>query len=136
MAPPAVKSVSRAAGWLALAYLLAWALPLLWGGGVEGDAGALAGAFLAAPWIAAPVIAAAAFVGASPTRAWAATFLAGELALVAWTAWVTVRAFRYGNSTAAVGYIFLPMLQWCAVVAAFLFALALGWRMRPDFLKD
>ncbi|MDQ8755256.1 hypothetical protein RCO27_03340 [Sphingosinicella sp. LHD-64] len=91
---------------------------------------------IGAPWIAAPAIAIAAFVRASPTRLGALLFLVFEFALILWTAWFTYGVYAYGNSTASIGFLFLPILQWGAVLVAFLIALALGWRMRPDFMKD
>lgn len=80
-------------------------------------------------WVAAPILFAAAFVGASSTRLGAAAFLTLELALIASVAAVLL----WGDP---LGLVFLPILQAIAITVAFLIALALGWRMRPDFLKD
>jgi hypothetical protein len=133
MAPRRTPILTHLAGWLALAYLLALSLPFLYGAFVEGDGGALGGALIAATWTAAPVVAAAAFVGASPGRIGASLFFTLELLLI----------FSFGLEfatmphTSTSGFIFLswPLLQWPAIIGAFLVAMLFGWRMRPDFMK-
>jgi hypothetical protein len=120
------------AGWLALAYLLALALPFVYAALVEGDVASLAGAAIAGTWTAAPVVSTAAFVGASPGRIGAALFLLLELLLIASFGW----EFAASLSSSTGGFIFLtwPLVQWMAIVVAFLVALFFGWRMRPDFM--
>lgn len=79
-------------------------------------------------WLTAPILVAAAFVSASSTRAGAGAFLALEIALIASVA----AGIRWGGP---LGLMVLPVLQAGAILLVFLAALALGWRMRPDFLK-
>lgn len=134
MASPDTRTITRIALWLALAYAAALAGPYLYFAFVEGDSASLGGALLAATWTAAPVYAAAAFVGASPSRTGAWLFLALELALIASFAW----QFAGSLHSSTGGFIFIgwPIFQWAAIILAFLLALASGWRMRPDFLRD
>jgi hypothetical protein len=130
------KSLSCCALCLAAAYLVFFAAPFLWVGIVEGDGGALFGAFLGAPWLAAPIFAAAVFVGASSTRSGGTSFLLLELALAVAGLWFFFTGVLHGNSTAVLGLLIWPFVQWGAVLIAFLVAMACGWRMRPDYLKD
>jgi len=133
MAPPATRMIARFAFWLALAYAAALAGPYLYFGiFLEDEQVSLGGALIAVTWTAAPVYAAAAFVSASPNGAGAWSFLALQVALIASFAWQFVAVLH--SSTG--GFIFFgwPLVQWIAIVLAFLVALALGWRMRPDFL--
>ena len=134
MARSPAPFVSTAAGWLALAYVLALSLPFLYGAFFAGDGASLGGALVAATWTAAPVVAAAAFVGASPNRLGATLFFVLELLLAASFA----REYWMSLSSSTGGFVFLtwPLLQWAAILLAFLLALLLGWRMRSDFLKD
>jgi hypothetical protein len=129
-------TISRVGGWMSLVYLLAFFLPFLWIGIRHGDGGALVGAFLGGPWIAVPVMCAATLIGASPTRLGATIFLLLELGLICWTGSFMINAYSHGNSTAAIGLFILPAIQLFVVAVAFTIALACGWRMRPDFLKD
>jgi hypothetical protein len=133
MAPPRTRILTHLAGWLALAYLLGLSVPFLYAAFVEGDGASLAGAAVAATWTAAPVVAAAAFVGASPGRTGASLFLLLELLLIASFGW----EFAASLSSSTGGFIFFtwPLLQWAAIVVAFLVALLFGWRVRPDFMK-
>jgi len=133
MAPRRTHILTHLAGWLALAYLLALSLPFLYAAFVEGDGASLGGALVAATWTSAPVVAAAAFVGASSSRIGAALFFALELSLAASFGLEFITMPRTSTS----GFIFLtwPLLQWLAIVVAFLVALPFGWRMRADFMK-
>ncbi len=134
MALPETRPITRVALWLALAYAAALAGPYLYFAFVESDGASFGGALLAATWTAAPVYVAAAFVGASPNRRGAWPFLALELALIASFAWQW-EAVRH-SSTGGLIFIFSPLLQWTAIILVFVIALAFGWRMRRDFLKD
>jgi len=133
MAQRRTPILTHLAGWLALANLLGLTLPFLYAAFVEGDGASLAGAAVAATWTAAPVVTAAAFVGASPSRIGASLFLLLELLLIASFGWEFVTMPHTSTS----GLIFLswPLLQWPAILLAFLVALLFGWRMRPDFMK-
>ena len=130
---PDRKTIARIGFWLALAYAAALAGPHLYAF-FAGDGWSLAGALFVASWTAAPVYAAAAFVGASPNPTGALLFLVLELALIASFAWQFVGSLD--SSTGGLIFIGWPIFQWAALVLAFLAALALGWRMRPDFLRD
>lgn len=88
------------------------------------------------PWLAAPVVATAAEAGASPDRGGAINHLALEAILIIYSIWSGIDINLHGNSTSAIGILFLPILEWRAFLLVFLVALACGWRMRPDFLKD
>lgn len=136
-APAGTAGLSRAAGWLALAYILALAALLLWRAIDTGEGEDLLWGPVGIAWMAAPVVAAAALAGASPTRPAAAAFLALETVMIVVDAWIYVE-LAYFKRDAFVGLALgaLPVFQWFAIVAAFLFALACGWRMRPDFLRD
>ena len=133
MAPSRTRTITRMAFLLALAYAAALAGPFFYAAVVESDGASLGGAILAATWTAAPCYAAAAFVGASSNRRGAWLFLALEVALVASFAW-QFAAVRHSSTG---GFIFFgwPMIQWAAIILAFVIALAFGWRMRPDFLR-
>ncbi len=131
--PMTRRTISSIACWLGLAFLLACALPMLWS---ASGGGAILSAILFSCWIAAPVFGMAALASASPSPRGAAAFLGLELALIAWTVRAVLQANLHGNSTAFAGVVLLPVLQWPGVLLAFLLALACGWRMRPDFLKD
>jgi len=128
-------ALPRTAGWIALAYAIAIAVPNLWGGIYYGDGAALIGAFVAATWTAAPVVAAAGFVAASPTRPGMRLFLVFELILIASFAWVFIDvAYVHPSSTG--GFVFLtwPLVQWIAIAIVSIVAFLLGWRRRPDFM--
>ena len=132
---PSRRTIARFAFWLALVYAAALAGPYLYAGlFVEDEHASLVGALIAATWTASPVYIAAGFVSASPNRAGAWLFLLLEVALIASFAWQFV-AVRHSSTG---GFIFFgwPILQFGALVIAFMVALALGWRMRPDFLRD
>ena len=133
MAAPRTRILTHLAGWLALAYLIGLTAPFLYAAFVEGDGASLGGAAVAATWTAAPVVAAAAFVGASPGRTGASLFFLLELLLIASFGW----EYAASLSSSTGGFIFItwPLLQWTAVLIAFLVALLFGWRMRPDFMK-
>jgi hypothetical protein len=134
MALPDTRTIVRVALWLALAYAAALAGPPLYAAFARGGGGTLGGALLAVTWTAAPVYVAAAFVGASPGHRGAWLFLALELALIASFAW----QFAGSRHSSTGGFIFFgwPMIQWAAIILVFMIALAFGWRMRPDFLRD
>jgi hypothetical protein len=134
MALPETRSLTRVALWLALAYAVLLAGPYFYAAFLLGESDLLGGVLLAATWTAAPVYAAAAFVGASPSRTGARFFLALELALIASFAWGFVGSLH--SATGGLIFFTWPLAQWTALVLAFLLALAFGWRMRPDFLKD
>jgi len=133
MTLPETRTIARVALGFALVYAAALAGPFLYATAVEGDGASLGGALIAATWTAAPVYAAAAIVGASPTRTGAWLFLALELALIVSFAW----QFIASRDSSTGGFIFFssPMVQWAAIILAVPIALALGWRMRPDFLR-
>jgi hypothetical protein len=133
MTLPETRTIARVALWLALVYAAALAGPFLYAAFFEGDGASLGGALIATTWTAAPVYAAAAFVGASPTRTGAWLFLSLELTLIASFAW----QFLASRDSSTGGFIFFgwPLLQFGALVIAFLIALAMGWRMRQDFLR-
>jgi len=128
------RTIARFAFWLALACGAALAVPFLYAVLFEGDGASLGGALLAAIWTGAPVYCAAAFVSASPDRTGAWSFLALQALLIA-TA-VSQYIGSHESSTGALIFVFWPIAQWAAILLAFLVALALGWRMRPDFLRD
>jgi len=134
MTLPETRTIARVALWLALVYAAALAGPFLYATAVEGDGASLGGALIAATWTAAPVYAAAAIVGASPTRTGAWPFLALELALIVSFAWQFI-ASRH-SSTGGFTFVGWPLLQFGVLVVAFMIALLMGWRMRPDFLRD
>ncbi len=128
------RRIARFAFWLALAYAAALAGPYVYFAVVERDGGSFVGALIAATWTASPAYIAAGFVSASPGRTGACLFLMLEVALIVSFAW-ELAAVRHSSTG---GFIFFgwPIFQFGALVVAFLLALALGWRMRPDFLKD
>lgn len=135
--PAEGRTLPRTAGWIALAYAVALAVPNLWGGIVYGDGAALVGAFVAATWTAAPVVAAAGFVAASPTRLGMMMFLAFELILIASFGWVFVDVlFVHPSSMGGMVFITWPLAQWIAIVIVSIVAFLLGWRGRPDFLNE
>lgn len=135
MAGPSLGGLYRTAGWLALAYVIAiagycfWSMP-------SGEGAAVLFDLILIPWIAAPAVAAAAGAGASPDRLGTSTYLALEAGFILFTIWSVVDINLYGNSTAAIGILFLPVLEWPVLILVFLVALACGWRMRPDFLLE
>ena len=130
MALPETRTVTRFALLLALVYAAARAAPPLYYAFVEADGASVGGALIAVTWTAAPVYVAAAFVAASPNRAGAWLFLALELALIASFAWQWDAVSH--SSTGGLIFVGWPMIQWAAIIIAFV----IGWRMRPDFLKD
>jgi hypothetical protein len=134
MAPQRTPILTHLAGWLALAYFLALVLPFVYAAFVQGDGASLGGAAVAGTWTAAPIVAAAAFVGASPGRMGALLFFMLELLLVASFCW----EFAVSLSSSTGGFVFFtwPLIQWAAIIVAFLVALLFGWRMRPDFMND
>jgi hypothetical protein len=133
---PGTSLLSRTAGWLALGYFLLVAGFMLWNVLPERDGAEFLLGLLVIPWLAAPVVAAAACAGASPNRQGAITFLMFEMALILLSIWATADMLVYGNSTAGIGILLLPILEWGAFNLVFLVALACGWRMRPDFLRE
>ena len=135
MAAPGTRIIARIAFWLALAYVAALAGPYFYAGlFLEDEHVSLGGALIAATWTASPVYFTAGFVCASPNRTGALFFLGLELALIASFAWQFAASLH--SSTSGFTFFGWPVFQWAAIVLAFLIALSLGWRMRPDFLKD
>ena len=134
MAGFGLSGLQRSAGRLALAYAIAVAGFCLWGAFYEAEV--LLFSLILIPWFVLPVLAAAAGAGASPTSLGAMTYLLLEAALILFSIWATVDTRLHGNSTASIGLLFLPVFEWLVFGLVFLLALACGWRMRPDFLRE
>ena len=133
--PADTTALSRIAAWAALAYVLAVAGFCFWSAFGSGEGEAVLFSLILIPWFAAPVVAAAAGAGASPSRLGAILYLILQAGLILYSIWTTVDLSLYGNSTAGIGILFIPIPEWGVFLLVFLFALACGWRMRPDFLK-
>ncbi|HYD13311.1 MAG TPA: hypothetical protein VEC11_10735 [Allosphingosinicella sp.] len=127
--PAALRSFDRAATFLALIFALGLLAELVRSSLAGGVAREILIGLPGLLWVAAPSLVAAAFVGASSTRAGAGAFLALEIALIL----SVIAQLLWGGP---LGLMFLPLLQAGAILLVFLGALALGWRMRPDFLRD
>ena len=133
MAAPGLRILYRAAGWLAVAYFAAFAVPGAISEIREGVPGMVLVVIPVAFMMAIPIIAAAALVGASSTRIGATAFLLLELSLCA----STVGFFWYYRDDGVVFSLPLwPIAQGAAICLVFMVALAFGWRIRPDFMKD
>ena len=127
--PAALRHFARAASLLVLIFALGLLLQLIRSSLMAGVPGEIVIGLPGILWLTAPIAVAAAFVSASSTRIGAAAFLTLESLLIL----SVVAQLGWGRP---LGLAFLPVLQAGAIVLAFLLALALGWRMRPDFLKD
>jgi hypothetical protein len=127
------KPIASAGGWLALAFVLTLFGMLLTMAVRSGEMAELLIGLPGLAWLTAPIVGAWAFVGASPTRTGALGFLALELGLIGSVVWVYL--VTMSSSTGSLALAVWPVYQWGAILLAFMLALALGWRMRPDFLK-
>jgi hypothetical protein len=123
------------AKYLFLAFALAMAALLLFSAARSAEATAFLIAPLLWAWVIGPALFAAACVRLSDRQPPAAWFLAVEAALVAWTGWSWYDlTFVHVHSTNAIGLaVSIPVMQYSAVGAAWLVALAAGWRRRPDW---
>jgi hypothetical protein len=84
-------------------------------------------------WLSLPIAVAAALVGASPGGEGATLFLTLEILLILLVVAFLLPGLGRGS---ALALMFLPFLQYAAIILVFVIALAFGWRMRPDFLKN
>lgn len=124
----------RASKYLLLAYALALAGPWLFFASWDDEASVLVAPFVYA-WQAGPVVLAALCVRLSSEAGMAGWFLAVQAAIVLSTAWLwydlTFVHLDPQNPIALL--IFLPLWQYVALAAAWLIALAAGWRPRRDW---
>jgi hypothetical protein len=131
--PAALRSFDRAALLLVLVFALGLVGELVWSALAAGAPGEIPLGLLGIIWLTLPIAAAAAFVGASSTQAGATAFLGLEVLLILPVVAVLIPGLDWGG---ALGLMFMPFLQAGAIILVFLIALAFGWRMRADFLKN
>lgn len=129
---------TRIAKWLGIAYALA--VVLIFGPGV-GDLSAFFGALVFLPWQVGPVFIAAIFVKASESKAAGWIALGIEIGLIASTIWLGLDiTFNRENWSSVGGSIFIglvgPFYQYMALAVAFPLAYLVGWRARPEWLRD
>ena len=128
-------ALPRAARWLAIAY--AAAMAVVWGLWASWDQGMGLFAILAFGWQIAPVAASALLVRASAAAKGQSAFLLLEIALILVNAalWVDLNFVHLDPQNPIALVIFFPLYQLAAVGLAFVGALFLGWRARPNLRK-
>jgi hypothetical protein len=131
--PAALRSFDRAALLLLLAFTLGLFVELVWLALKTDVPSEILIGLPGILWLSLPIAAAAALVGASSTRIGAAAFLTLELLLILSVAAFLLPGLGWG---AGVALMFLPVPQTAVILLVFMIAMAFGWRMRPDFLKD
>jgi hypothetical protein len=132
--PAALRLFDRAALGLLIAFALGLLVVFVWSLVAAGEPGGVILANLfGILWLALPIAAAAALVGASPSSAGALLFLLLEILLVLSVAFFFLPGLGWG---AGIALMFMPILHAGVIILVFMIALAFGWRMRPDFLRD
>ena len=131
--PAALRHFDRVALGLLIAFILGLTALLISSTIQYGEGSDILLDFIAIVWLSLPIAVAAALVDASPDRAGATLFLILETLLILSVTFFLLPSSGWGGPIALM---FLPLLQVGAILLVFVIALAFGWRMRPDFLKD
>jgi hypothetical protein len=129
-----VTAIFRAAKYLIVAYALALGAGLLHLGSWDEPVALLVLPFLWV-WVMGAGLCAAVCVRLSKEAEGAGWFLAVQTAIVVWTAWSWYDlAVVHPHSMNGIGLgITIPAMQYLLFGAAWLVALAAGWRRRPDW---